>query len=227
MSTIILPYKPDIHDGEELKYSLRSIEKYLTGFTNLIILGRPPEWYKGDQYISENFIGRKQYSIYSKILTACNWENVTDNFIMFNDDHFLLQLLQISDIKYWNNGWLANEYTRGLSSRYSEAVKHTLGILPDALNFDIHTPIIYNKAKFRTLFTGKENEICIKSYYCNALQLDGVFMDDCKIDQLLGKEGIYSVIKDKMFFSTSSNAIREPMKIVLEELYPDKSRWEV
>jgi hypothetical protein len=225
--TIILPYKQDIHDGEELRYALRSIEKYLTGFTNLIIIGRPPEWYKGTSYISENYVGRKQYSIYQKILLACNWENVTENFIMWNDDHFLLQPLQVSDIKYWNNGWLANEFNRGLSSRYSEAVKRTLDFIPDALNFDIHTPIIYNKAKFRTLFTGKENEICIKSYYCNSLQLDGEFMDDCKIDQLLSKEGIYEVINGKMFFSTGSNGIREPMKIVLEELYPNKSRWEV
>jgi hypothetical protein len=224
--TIILPYKPDIHDGIELKYALRSIEKYLTGFTNLIIIGRPPEWYTGGRYISENFIGRKQYSIYHKILLACGWSNVTDNFIMWNDDHFLLQPLQVSDIKYWNNGWLANEYARGLSSRYGEAVKRTLDFIPDALNYDIHTPIIYNKAKFRTLFSGKENEICIKSYYCNALQLDGEFMEDCKIDQLLSKEGIYNHISGKMFFSTSSNAIREPMKLVLEELYPVKSRWE-
>jgi len=224
--TIILPYKPDIHDGLELQYSLRSIDKYLTGFTNLIIIGRPPEWYNGQFCLSENSIGRKQYSIYQKILMACNWDNVTDNFVFFNDDHFLLQPLQVSDIKYWNNGWLANEYARGLSSRYSETVQRTLGFMPDALNFDIHTPIIYNKAKFKTLFTGKENEICIKSYYCNSLQLDGVFMGDCKIDQLLSKEGIYSHIDGKLFFSTGSNAIREPMKLVLEELYPVKSRWE-
>jgi len=225
--TIILPYKQDIHDGEELRYSLRSIEKYLTGFTNLIIIGRPPEWYKGTSYIYENYIGRKQYSIYHKILLACSWSNVTDNFILWNDDHFLNQPLQVSDIKYWNNGWLANEYARGLSSRYGEAVKRTLDFIPDALNYDIHTPIIYNKARFRTLFTGKENEICIKSYYCNSLQLDGVFMDDCKIDQLMSKEGIYDRITGKMFFSTGSNGVREPMKQVLEELYPVKSRWEV
>ncbi len=223
--TIVIPYKPDIHDGLELLYALRSIEKNLTGFTNLIIIGNAPDWFNGVCFRAEDFAGRKQYTIYAKLNILQYYAVVTDNFLMWNDDHFLLQPLQVSDIKYWHNGLLADELHRGLSARYREAVNNTLKF-QSGLNFDIHTPIIYNKAQFRKLFSNKTEEVCIKSYYCNALKIEGEKMDDCKIDQLLSKEAIKERIKDRLFFSTGSNGFREPMKELLQEMFPVPSRWE-
>lgn len=233
---IVIPYKSDIHEGEELRYCLRSIEKNLTGFTDLLIIGRPPEWFKGKWIYSQDYAGRKQYTIYQKLLLAgdtifkedTTWDS-PEYFIMFNDDHFVNKPIHVRDFKYWHNGPLANELNRGLSARYWGAVKRTLEFIPDGLNYDIHTPIKYNKKWFKNLFHSKTDEICIKSYYCNSWQmLDHLieYMDDCKIDTLLSEEAIKVRIKDRLFFSTSANAIREPMKKVLEELFPNKSRWE-
>jgi hypothetical protein len=219
--TIVFPYKPDIFDGLELRYSLRSIEKNLTGFTDLIIYGNAPEWYRGNWMPSSDYPGRKQFTIYNKLLAA-----ETDNFLMFNDDHFLLKPLQIHQIKYWHNGPIKNEFNRNLTARYADAVKNTINIIPEGLNFDIHTPIIYNKGHFRKLFLNKTEEICIKSYYCSSLKIEGEKMDDLKIDTLLSEEAIKELIKDRLFFSTGPNGIKEPMKKVLQELYPIKSRWE-
>ena len=222
--TIVIPYNPDIHEGLELLYCLRSIEQNLIGFTDLVLIGRPPDWCKVKWIPVQDYAGRKQFTIYQKLLTV-----EADNFLMFNDDHFLLQPLQVSDFKYWHNGLLSDELNRGLSMRYREAVNNTLKIfdtVPNMLNFDIHTPIIYNKRKFKLLFGKKQEELCIKSYYCNLLSMEGEYMEDCKIDSLLSEEAIKERIKDLLFFSTGSNAIREPMKRVLQELYPNKSRWE-
>ncbi len=224
--TIIIPYKPDIHEGLELRYCLRSIEKNLTGFTDLVIVGRPPHWFNGHHFFVEDLAGRKQCTIYNKLLFACTNFADWDNFLKFNDDHFLLKPLQVSDIKYWHNGLLSNELYKGLSIRYREAVVNTLKEMPEAFNFDIHTPIIYNKNEFRRIFRTMVSEVCIKSYYCNSLNIEGEKMDDCKIDSLLSEEAIKVRIKDKLFLSTGSNAIREPMKKLLEELFPKPSRWE-
>jgi len=222
--TIVIPYKPDIHDGLELFYCLRSIEKNLTGFTDLVIIGKPPDWYKGGFIYTQDYAGRKQFTIYQKLLYAFEMTNA-NNLIKFNDDHFVNQPIQVSDFKYWHNGLLADELNRGLSMRYREAVNNTLKF-QSGLNFDIHTPIIYNKAQFRKLFLNKTEEVCIKSYYCNTLRIEGEYMEDCKIDSLLSEEAIKERIKDRLFFSTGSNAIREPMKRVLQEMFPVKSRWE-
>ena len=217
---LVIPYKPDIHDGLELLYCLRSIEQNLTGFTDLVLIGRPPDWCKVKWIPVQDYAGRKQFTIYQKLLTI-----EADNFLMFNDDHFLLQPLQVHQFKYWHNGLLADELNRGLSMRYREAVNNTLKF-QSGLNFDIHTPIVYNKAQFRKLFLNKQEEICIKSYYCNSLKITGEYMEDCKIDTLISKEAIQDRIKDRLFFSTGSNAIREPMKEFLQEAFPNKSRWE-
>jgi len=224
--TIVIPYKRDIHDGLELFYALRSIEQNLTGFTDLLIVGKPPDWFKGKWIVSEDYAGRKQFTIYHKLIQAIyGYINNEPDFIMWNDDHILLQPLAVKDFKYWHNGLLSDELKRGLSMRYREAVKNTLEF-QSGYNFDIHTPIIYNKDKFKLLFSNKSEEICIKSYYCNALRIEGERMEDCKIDSLLSEEAIKERIKDKLFFSTGSNGIREPMKELLQELYQKPSRWE-
>jgi len=196
------------------------------GFGNVVVIGQPPSWYIGESVTAQDYDGRKQYTIYQKILIGCELNNVTDDFIMFNDDHFLLKPLYAENIKYWHNGPIANEMNRNLTARYAHAVENTINILPDAMNFDIHIPIIYNKAKFKMLFGNKNDEVCVKTYYCESLQLQGEEMADCKIDQLLSYEAIKEYIKDRMFFSTSINSIKAPMRAVLEDMFKEKSRWE-
>lgn len=234
--TIVIPYKPDIHDGLELLYCLRSIEQNLTGFTDLVLIGRPPDWAKVKWINAQDYAGRKQYTIYNKLIVAgdaifdkeTTWDT-PEYFIMFNDDHYVLKPIDVSEFKYWHNGPLKNELKRNLSARYRDAVEKTLEFIPDALNYDIHTPIKYQKKWFKNMFHNKGNEVCIKSYYCTHFKfLDSLveYMEDCKIDTLMSKEAIQDRVKDRLFFSTGSNAIREPMKQFLQETFPNKSRWE-
>lgn len=224
--TILIPYKPDLHEGEELRFALRSIDKYLTGFTNLIIIGQPPEWYNGIYMKVQDYPDRKQFTIYNKLLLATNREDVADNFILWNDDHFLLRHIDVTDIKYWYEGMLADTNSKTYGVRYYQAIQNTLRIIPNTFNFDIHVPIIFNKAKFRAMFSNKTTEICIKSYYCTVSGVNGEPMTDLKINQLFSEDAIRELLKGRIFFSTGSNGIRIPMMKVFNELYPDKSQWE-
>jgi len=222
--TIILPYRESAFDGIELRFALRGISKYLTGFTNLILIGKTPDWCKVEWIHANDYPGRKQYSIYQKILTGL--DSCTDDFVMFNDDHFLIKSIHVNDIKYWYEGTLEQVQQKGVYARYGEAIKNTLQLNPMALNFDIHTPIIYNKAKFQLLFANMENEVCIKSHYCNSFKVQGEVMPDLKIDRLVCKEVIKELIAHRTFFSIGSNGLKQPMIDTLNELYPEKSQWE-
>jgi hypothetical protein len=225
--TIIVPYKTDILSDVELLYALRSIEKNLIGFTNLIIIGTPPDWYKGESVYAKDHVRGKQYSIYSKLLIACELSNVTDYFIEWDDDVMLNKDLLVGALQYYQDGTIKDHLKKGdMGSRYREAVANTLQIIPDGVHFDLHNPIIYNKSQFKKLFCNKTDETIIKSYYCNALKIEGVHRDDCKINQLISKGAIYYRIKDCLFFSTTTNAMKKPMIDVLSELYPNKSQWE-
>lgn len=233
--TVVIPYKDDILSEWELKFALRSIDTYLTGFTNLVIIGTPPEWYKGESVQAKDYNGRKQFSIYSKLLIACELNSVTDNFVMWNDDHYLLKPLKTESILAWYDGYLKETAGKTHGVRYLETIANTLQIIPDTLNYDIHTPCIYHKRLFKFLFANKSEEICIKSYYFNysrdiTLNIYGFVvnaeMKDFKINQLLSKEAIKELIKDRLFFSTSTNGMKKPMIELLNELYPNPSKWE-
>ena len=73
----------------ELRYALRSIESYLKGHSGRILLiGEKPKWIKNvDYYDIPDKPGRKNFSIFQKILTGCEMCN-GDDFIFWNDDHF-------------------------------------------------------------------------------------------------------------------------------------------
>lgn len=225
--TIVIPYKDDILSGTELLFALRSIEKHLTGFTNLVIIGDKPEWYKGEYVQAKDQNGRKQFNIYSKLLIACEHKSVSPNFIMWNDDHFLLKDIIVLQIMNWYDGSLKDNIKGNHGARYKETIANTLELIPEVLNHDIHTPCIYNKAIFYSLFMDRTDEICIKSYYFNKTREFQQPMKDFKINSILSKEAIKELIKDKLFLSTSTNGMKKPMIEVLNELYPKKSKWEL
>lgn len=225
--TVIIPYKDDILSEWELKYALRSIDKYLTGFTNVVIIGTPPEWYKGEFVQAQDYNYRKQFSIYSKLLVACELNNVSERFVMWNDDHYLLKRIDIAQIDNWYDGYLKDTAGKTHGVRYLETIKNTLQIIPETLNYDIHTPCIYDKQIFKKLFVNKTDEICIKSYYFNHRGGNrSVEMKDFKVNQLLSKEAIKELIKDRLFFSTSTNGMKRPMFELMNELFPEPSRFE-
>jgi hypothetical protein len=226
--TIVIPYKDDILSGVELKFALRSIEKHLKGFSNLVIIGTPPDWYKGEFKEAKDYNHRKQFSIYSKLLVACELESVSEEFIMWNDDHFLLRDLYIKDIVPWYDIYLKDTLNRPHGVRYKETIANTLHIIPNTLNYDIHTPCIYNKSLFRMLFSNMQDEVLIKSYYFNHLCGDsGEPMKDLTIMRLFSKEALEELIKDRLFFATTTNGTKKPMIKLLNELFPNKSRWEL
>jgi len=215
---IAIPYTHEPHNGIELLYALRSIEKHLPG-SEVVVIGEAPNWYKGESINQKDFTGRKQYSIYQKLLKIAEQ---TDEFIYWNDDHFLLKPTEIKD---WHFGLLKEELKNNTTSGYKSVVKKTLDLLPDALNFDIHIPIKIDSKKFRNLFQSREDEICIKSFYANQVECEPEEMSDLKINGWFSKDQIISKLKGRTFFSTGT-ALCDPMVEVLQKLFPFKSKYE-
>lgn len=228
--TIIIPYKSEVHNGLELRYALRSIEKHLQGYDEVILIGDCPEWCKCNCIFKIDIPGRKEFNIYRKLLFACELSEVTENFLMWNDDHFLLKPLHVNDIKYWHNGSLENQL--GGSARNRTSIQNTITMLrniygekKELLNFDIHVPIIYNKHHFKERFGSLQTELCIKSYYANTCVSYYEYTKDCKINGEISKEWINELIRDRLFFSTGTS-ISQPTVDLLEEMFPEKSKWE-
>lgn len=246
--TIVIPYKTEVHAGTELKFALRSIEKYLTGWDNIVIVGDCPDWILKSEVIksgqSKKVIfgihhipatdqtARKEFNIYSKLLKVCGLDDLPENFIYWNDDHFLLRPIHVSEIKSWYCGTLQQDLNRPSSARYRSDIQQTIMLLNnvfgarDFKNFDIHVPIIFNKHTFKMIFKDLTSELCIKSYYCEMSGVKGEEMPDCKIDGWHEKEKVKQIIDNKLFFSNGTSLCRPTLE-VLEDLLPRKSKFEL
>jgi hypothetical protein len=217
---IVIPYTKDKHKGLELKYALRSIEKFHPDKEVWLIGDRSK--YKVNNIYCADVADRKEYSIANKILTACKCEEISEDFIMYHDDHFQLKE---TEIKYWHNGPIqkAHDRARGL---YQIALKNTIDI-GCKLNYDIHTPIVFNKEKFKEVMKapwGPGREFCVKSLYCKGVE--GEYMEDLKLNAPFGLNRIWEKLEGRTFFSTGNYAMTPEMIEVFETLYPNKSKWE-
>jgi hypothetical protein len=212
----------------ELRYALRSIEAYLGGFDGKVVLvGEKPKWVRNVHHIAfDDVPGRKNLSIFQKIVTGSEWID-SDDFIFWNDDHFLLKPLHTKDFKFWYDQD-CHYYAHKATGLYKQAITNTNN-LPGKNNYytDIHTPIIYNKHRFAKLMhLPWKQEFVIKSAYTK--NEDGPFerMEDIKINRFYSLNEWIGKTYNKLFFSIGSYAVNNDFKVFINQLYPNKSQWE-
>lgn len=217
--------------NNELKYSLRSIEKYLK-FGKVFIVGEKPDWIKDIIHIpaTDPHRANKERNIYEKILLACNDDRISNNFFFFNDDHFLLKKVDRLEAHHREP---LEEFTWGRYTMYKHSANNTISHLKrrslSTFNYDIHCPIVYNKEKFKAMDYNWNVRYgyLIKSLYGNTHQLQGRIMEDCKIQTTLTIHQLKDRVKDRWVFSIGDGAICKDLVKFMDELYPEKSRFEI
>jgi len=214
---IYIPYKRSRKD--ELRYCLRSIEKNFAYYDDVILItDESPDWYNGNVLVHKDVSSRKQLNIISKLYC------VPDNqFIMFNDDHFLLKPL--TEIKNWYEGTLSQALKKA-TGRYYQAVRNTFDHFGDVKHYDIHVPAILTSLQVHRVFRLEwgDNEYIIKTAALSSQE--GEEMKDLKIYRPISKEAIEELTKDRLFVSTGPTGFKPQMIQFLNEKFPDKSRWE-
>lgn len=227
---IVIPYRTDPNNGLELKYALRSIEKYLAGYNDIFIVGDCPKWVRNVKHIDcREESAKLAKNILNKILHAFTIRDVGEDIIQWQDDIFLTMPLRVEDIKYWYEGSLEQAIFRH-HGNYKAYIENTAKKITEGKPyFDIHAPIIYNIDVFQKLaatYDWQTRNFIIKSLYCDLLQEQGVKMHDCKISGPMRYNQIKEKINGSLFFSTSPQGISDEMVEIFEELYPEKSKFE-
>jgi hypothetical protein len=232
----------------ELKYCLRSIEKHLSGYGDIFIIGHMPSWVRGCIHIpatDEDRTWWKERNIYRKILLACEDPRVTDDFLFMNDEHYLLSDFVAGEFPYYWDGFMYEQ--AGREDQYGGSARNTQEALIEGMgrrvgrNWDAHCPILYNKKAFNWLSNfnwGNKHGYCIKTLYCEYefmqvvedenSPVPGIRYPDLKINQPLPAEKIKELIAGRHWFSIGNKAldVGSGMAAVLEELYPNKSSYE-
>jgi hypothetical protein len=236
MTSIVIPLGTGSRWGDkELRYTLRSVEKHLSGYGDIFIIGECPNWLQNVVHIPATE-GDKTYekerNIWNKIMLAYQDERVSNDFLFMNDDHFLLQDYQAGKFPFYAYGFLSDYLTR--EDQYKNTLQNTFDQFGDNLYFDIHCPIVYNKAALTVM-----NELwswpekwgyCIKTLYCifkagvDGLQAEHI--PDLKISEALPASRIRELISGRPWFSMNNRAREGSIETVLQELYPIPSKYE-
>lgn len=234
LTPLVIPLHPtgSKWGNTELRYALRSFEKHLRNVGELYIFSErqtAPDWLINctiDSTVKDLPLGRnKEYNIYRKLLRAC--EVIGQPFLYANDDHFLLTEHDANNFPNYYDGTLADllaKVERG--NPYRVTVKNTIEAIGEMANLDVHCPMIISDKQIKganqtdKISWKKSYGYLIKTIYSNLERTQQVkdlkHQDPNTLPDLTGRP----------WFSVGDKGLSEPFKAMLEELYPEKSRWE-
>lgn len=143
--------------NEDLRYSLRALDQFVTGFDRVFVAGFKPLYVKGVSHVPTRQFKTKYQNVLNNILTAVKTTDISDDFVLMNDDFIALRPIDLSkDPLNYASGTLADKVDEvaGMKpSRWREGFKVAAELLPKIsrykkfYNFAVHTPYIINKHK--------------------------------------------------------------------------------
>lgn len=214
-------------DNDELRYSLRSIEENMPE-GRVWVVGHRPIWYIGD-FIPVDDIGGKFDNIVNCIKTVSENNDISDNFILMNDDFFALN--PIDKLKNYHGGLLENKIARykelRMAPKYIRLLELTLKQLKEnginnPIDYDIHVPIIMNK----TILKDAINLAFFpRSAYGNLAKLEAIKITDVKIYSNGEKINWHEIINND-FVSTEDNSFISLKNNILDKMFDKPSQLE-
>lgn len=227
MIPVILPYHRTLNSDESLRFALRSLDKHITGIGEVIIVGDEPEWHYqnltilrcGNAYNDDRM---RDANIYYKM--KLGFEQVSDRALVMHDDNFFLMYSTVEDWPWYYSDWPV--LSGGI---YKEVVELTQRLFTYLAFSDVHCAHVITKSNFNEI--GKLNwgispGYCIKTLCAPYGELK--YITDLKLKAYHPAEEIRAMIKGRHWFSAADNAMNAGgLRSVLNELYPEKSRYEV
>ncbi len=225
MNDVVYVYKENIKGGMNLKYSLRSLCNIK--HNKVFIVGDLPDWVNNTTYIPFDFNkkGNRVVNVFNQIKKACQHGEVSEDFILFNDDYYVLK--PIGKLNYYIRG----KEPKKNKSYYYKSWMRTKDLFGDDFKSfcPLHTPIIYNKKKFLELF---EKFDINKKYAHKSLYGNYHKISDCEVigDSKVKSVGAFQRAvnnKDRVFLSTINKVERSPnFEFEMNKLFPNKSFYE-
>lgn len=217
--------------NDELRYSVRSVEKYLPHHTLWFYGGKPCGVHPDKQAI----LRQKERTKYAKVgnmlrLIAKN-DEITDDFVLMNDDFFCLA--PVTNLPYYYDEDIHSLVEKivenfGSISAYTVRLERTEAMLKEkhkeTKNFELHVPIVLNRKKLLDLYGDNVDwPYATRSSYCNLNGVKGVPMKDNKIVSLNEFPDVSA-----QFCSTSDRSFEKGVVgDYIRALFPKKSRYEL
>lgn len=220
--------------NNELRFSLRSLDKHMTWYRNIYVAGVNPGFLSNKviHLPMREWGNNKEERIKNKILNICTHPDISDDFLLMMDDVFFLEPLRADRMPYYYQGEISQFYKR--PGHYKTALDNTQMALSVAglptRYFDVHVPIIYNKTRFRQAMNlvdwDQPEGYVVHSLYCNYLRLQGEPHTDVKLATQLSFEAIATQLARLPMFSIDDASIGDALHAFLLYHFPQPCQFE-
>lgn len=184
---IVYFVKDGFFKNEELRYSLRSVAKNMP-HRKVWIFGGAPVNILPDVRIKTKQEGRTKWDkVRAMFLLACNSKDLTDDFILFNDDFFIMKPTdKIEPVYRCPLDKHIEILEKFRPTEYSRLLRDCLNTLKgkgvkQPLSYELHTPFIFNKEKLKKILDEFPDQHCTRTIYGNIYGIGGERMNDIKM----------------------------------------------
>lgn len=219
-------------DNNELRYSLRSLEKNFPNLGRVFIVGYKPEWLTGVTHIPAEDIHHKNKdaNLIDKVLLACN-ADVSETFVRLSDDQCLL--------RPWGGGEAYHAGSADVNRkgrwwrRMARTCDHLKAMGLPTHYYETHSPQPVNREEFKLVMGAVDYQtppgMNINTLYFNSVDIPrhsikgkkASFHNPATIEAIRkGSEG-------RVFFGYSEAGTTDVLKGFLEEQFPTPSRFEL
>jgi hypothetical protein len=217
--------------NEELRYSLRSIEKFYPDATVWVVGGKP-DWYIGN-YIKSEQNSNRFSNVKNSLALACKNIKIPNDIVVMNDDFIFVR--EIDDIKHYYGGTLRDKVLQYRKHKASPAYVTQLVDLyrflkhrgKTMLDFELHVPMPVQKD---LLIQVLGDEVMWRSNYGNRFVSEDTLeqIEDVKVYEegnLQFKSYDYAS-KRYPFLSTQDTSFDTVYNNLLKDLFPEPSKYE-
>lgn len=254
--TVLIPYLKSEAAGEELKYALRTWEKHFTEQFNVVVIGDKEDWFSPEithiphepHLIKEvcncpapSLIRNPQADVAHKLFTAIASGVIKGNFILSNDDIFLLGETHLSDIAFLKAFGKLNKGGKE-GGLYNQNLIRTAKVLENSdlpiHRYGTHTPMLINADKLVEViekYDALENGLLLTSLYFNEaypdarpIQVDGTINDPILASVYrpnVEDHVLKSIFANRKFMNCDAKGWKSIEKL-LNVYFPQKSRFE-
>lgn len=225
MTSLVVPFRYGSSDSLELRYSLRSIDKFMPEVEDVYLVGDDrPAWFFG---VNIPFKQDPKFpsvcNVLSKLKRACEDPRISETFLYGNDDFFLLA--PIPEIDYFMRNSPLREggvHHVGYKLTFEELDRRSAP--KPYRDCELHTFVRYEKSRALKLLSEIDIKLpySFRTLYFNLLGKQLVPLADVKDFSWRLPKG------DSFFHSINDSVLGHPEFLKWANAqYPRKSRWEL
>lgn len=211
MDAVYILGNGSLANNDEIKYSVRSLSENMLDLENLFIIGENPDNLPlAKVIIADDSYSSKWQNVFNKTRLACQCPDISDEFLLMNDDFFILQPFLGAEYPFY-------------------ALKNSNGGSDGMNSFHVHAPIRIKKDWYLNmpLDINSKGTHSPRSFYSNFYKAPPTFCSDFIIQTDAHFSSFDSQIQNKPVFSISNSAMLNPDFVSwLDQLYPTPSRFE-